>query len=180
MSDIDFSDDGAAQEKQTPEKRRGTGIPILRILMIAGIILGAVLLMFSIAWLTITLAGSRGKSQTVVPASEAYQDVLPVYEYSATLPELRLRTMDQPPASVSVKVIIGYDKADKETANELTSRQVQIRDFLRNYFSLKKAADLTPLNERRIKEELRERLNDLMKAKGIRDILFDKLDVIEM
>jgi flagellar FliL protein len=180
MSDIDFSDEGTAQEKPSQEKRRGLGIPILRILGIVGIILGAVILMFTIAWLTLTLAGGRGQAQTVVPASEEYQDVLPEYAYSSQVPELCLRTMDDPPASVSVKVLIGYDKGDKELENELNARQAQIRDFLRNYFSTKKADDLSPARERRVKEELRERLNDIMRSKGIRDILFEKLDVVKM
>jgi len=180
MSDIDFSDDSAIQEKPAQEKRRGGGVPILRILMIAAIVLGAVLLMFTIAWLTLVLAGDRGKAQTVVPVSEEYQDVLPEYEYSAQVPELRLRSTDKPPASISERVLIGYDKGNEEIANELGTRQAQIRDFVRNYFSKKKAGELSPENERRIKEELRERLNDITKSKGIRDILFEKLDVVEM
>jgi flagellar basal body-associated protein FliL len=180
MSDIDFSDDSGTQEKPAQEKRRGAGVSILRILMIAAIVLGAVLLMFTIAWVTLAIAGNRGKAQTVVPVSEEYQDVLPEYEYSSQVPEMRLRSVDSPPASISVKVLIGFDKGNKEVANELGTRQAQIRDFLRGYFAQKKAMDLSPANERRVKEELRERLNDLMKAKGIRDILFEKLDVVEM
>jgi flagellar basal body-associated protein FliL len=181
MSDIDFSDAGGGSdgpEKPVAEKRRGGGFPILRILMIAGIVLGAVLLMFTVSWLTLAVAGGRGKDQTVVPASEEYQDVIPIYDYSSNIPELRLRTIDSPPASVAVKILIGFDKGNKEVSNELTERRAQIQDFLRGYFSAKKAEDLSAANERRIKEELRERLNDLLKAKGVRDILFEKFDVV--
>ena len=180
MSDIDFSDAGGGegQEKSVAEKRRSGGVPILRILMIAGIVLGAVLLMFTVSWLTLAVAGGRGKDQTVVPASEEYQDVIPVYEYSSNTPEMRLRTIDNPPASLTVKILIGYDKGNKDISNELTERKAQIQDFLRSYFSSKKADELSAANERRVKEELRERLNDLMKAKGIRDILFEKFDVV--
>jgi flagellar protein FliL len=79
-----------------------------------------------------------------------------------------------------VKVNLGFEITDKETPNEITARMVQIRDLLRNYFSLKRAAEMGPAQERQLKEELREKLNGMMKAKGIKEILFERLDIVEM
>lgn len=179
MGDIDFSEDGGGQEQAAPAKKRG-GFPILKILMFVGIGLAALALIVTVVVVTVKILDSKGRSQTATPMSEEYRDVMPVYSYSSTLPEFRTRTVDKPPATVAVQILIGFDKGNKQVETELSDRKEQLRDFLRNYFAVKKAAELGPGQERRIKEELREKLNDMMKSKGIRDILFAKFDVIEM
>jgi flagellar basal body-associated protein FliL len=182
MGDIDFSEGGEAPEAPAPEKKAsgGGGLPILKILMFVGIVIGAIALVITVVVVTVNIMDSKGRNQSEIPVSEEYQDVRPIYVYSSSVPEIRTRTADQPPALVSVKIEIGYDKGNKAFETEMGERGPQIQDFLRNYFSSKTSADLRTDNEETIKEELREKLNDMMKAKGVRDILFETLDVAEM
>lgn len=175
---VDFGEGSDQQEPAAPEKRK-FNFPILRILLIAGIGLLVLGVVVTVSIIVVNYMLSHGNSQTSVQVGEEYQDVLPVYSYSSQLPEMRLSTADRPAATVVVKVLVGYDKGNKELENELNERQPQIRDFLRNYFSLKKAEELGPARERKLKEELRSNLNAMMKAKGVRDILFEKLQTIE-
>lgn len=178
MGDVDFGEGADQQEQAAPEKRKFS-FPLLRILLIAGISLLVLGVVVTVSIIVVNYMLSRGNPQTNVQVGEEYQDVLPVYSYSSLLPEMRLSTADRPAATAVVKVLIGYDKSNKELENELTARQPQIRDFLRNYFSLKKVEDLAPTRERKLKEELRSSLNAMMKSKGVRDILFEKLQTIE-
>jgi flagellar protein FliL len=182
MGDIDFAEGGDSTEQPAPEKKSGGGggFPILKILMFVGIVIGAIALIITIVVITVRVLDSKGRSDSLVPVSEEYQDVLPIYVYSTAIPEIRTQTSDTPPASVSVKIGIGYDKGNKAFESELSERSLQIKDFLRNYFSMKTAEELKPEKENEIKEEIREQLNDMMKTKGVRDILFESKNVIEM
>lgn len=78
-------------------------------------------------------------------------------------------------------MIIGYDLNDKNAQTEFTNRLYELKDFVRNYFSSKTAAELRTENEEQLKIEIKEQLNTriLEKAKA-REILFQQLDVVEM
>jgi flagellar FliL protein len=176
---VDFGEGSDQQEPAAPEKRKAGGFPILKILLFAGLGILAVGLIITVVVITMKVMVSQGNVQTKVPVGEEYQEVLPAYAYSSLLPEMRLSTADKPAATVVVKVLVGYDKGNKELEAEITDRQPQIRDSLRNYFSMKKVADFAPEKERKLKEEIRSNLNGIMESKGIRDILFEKLQTIE-
>ncbi len=175
---VDFGDGSDGQEPSLPEKRK-SGFPILKILLFGGLGLLAVVLIITVVVITVRIMVAQGNTQTAVPVGEEYRDVLPIYAYSSQLNEMRLSTADKPPASVLVKVLIGYDTGNKELEGELLARKPQIMDYLRNYFSMKKAVDFAPGQERKLKEEIRSNLNGMMKAKGVRDILFEKLQTVE-
>ena len=178
MGDVVDFGEGGDQQEPTPAKRK-MNFPILKILLFAGIGVLVLGVMITISFVVVNMVSSKGTPQSSVPVGEEYQDVLPAYVYSSQLPEMRLSTADKPAATVIVKVLIGYEKNNKALENELTERQPQIRDFLRNFFSLKKADSLQPTKERQLKEEIRSSLNDMMASKGIRDILFEKLQTVE-
>jgi flagellar FliL protein len=64
---------------------------------------------------------------------------------------------------------------------ELTARVVQLRDFTRNYFASNRADELSPDNEEKLKNEIRELLNTrYLDTAKVRDIYFNKLDVMEI
>ena len=60
-------------------------------------------------------------------------------------------------------------------------RSVEIKDFLRRYFSGKTAAELKNVdNEDKLKMEIRNGINDkVLSGSKIRDVSFDQKDVIE-
>jgi flagellar FliL protein len=93
---------------------------------------------------------------------------------------IRTRTKDATPYTVVVDMVIGYPLNDTAAQTELNSRNYELKDFVRSFFSSKYAADLQPGNEAKLKQEIMELLNtrvlDVAKA---RSILFNQLDVME-
>lgn len=167
------------QEAAAP-KAKGAGPGLLRILMFVGIALGAVILIVTVVVITVNILNGQGKPMTQVPVSEDYQQATPVYQYVTTIGEIRTRTIDKEPSSVVVKINLGFEMNDKESPNEVTARLYQIRDYLRSYFSQKRAEELGPTREGIIKEELRENLNRILSKPTIKEVLFEKFDVVQM
>ncbi len=168
---------GAAQ---APVRAKGGGAGILRLLMWIGIALGAVIFVVTVVIVTVNIINKQGKPMTQVALGETYQRATPEYEYFTTIGEIRTRTTDVEPSSIVVKINLGFEKGDKDTPTMLTARIHQMRDELRRYFSATTAQYLEPRNEERIKEEIREKLNNMLAKPAIKEVLFEKLDVIKM
>jgi flagellar FliL protein len=184
MSDNDELDlDGgdAAGLDSSPKKSSGFGALLPNILKFVAIGLGAVIFIVTVAVITVRIVSGGGKSQTsTADPSSPYIGRRPEYAAFTLIGSVTTRTKDTTNYSVTVDMIIQYDLNDSAAQTELISRQYELRDFVRNYFSSKYAADLLPENEARLKQEIREILNtrflDTAKA---RNILFNKLDVLE-
>lgn len=102
----------------------------------------------------------------------------PMLDWFDQLEEIRTRTADSKPAMIIIKVSIGYTKEDQETLAELIDRQIRLHDSIRYYFSQKKQNDLK--NEEMVKQELKDRLNQIMNTERIKDISFKVFDIIDM
>ena len=77
-----------------------------------------------------------------------------------------------------VDVAIGYGFDDKIAPAELSSRIVELKDFLRSFFQKKTAAELR--NEEKIKIEIRNYINDNILSKSkIKDVRFTKYEIVE-
>ena len=97
-----------------------------------------------------------------------------------SLGQVKTKTCDEIPASVVVEVVLGYKVDDKTTATEITQRQIEIKDFLRRYFTGKTAAELRPNNEAKLQMEIRNTINDdILSTSRIKDVKFLTLDVLE-
>lgn len=175
---MNLSEDGGSAP--APVRAKGGGAGILRLLMWIGIALGAVIFVVTVVIVTVNIINKQGKPMTQVALGESYQRATPEYEYFTTLGEIRTRTIDTEPSSVVVKINLGFEKGDKDTPTMLTARIHQMRDRLRLYFSSKSAEYLAPMNETRLKEEIREDLNNMLRKPAIKEVLFEKLDVIKM
>lgn len=114
-------------------------------------------------------------------SAEEYQGQREVYDWYKSLGVIQTTTCDDKPATVRVNVFLGYKKEDKATATEITSRSVELKDFLRRYFRGKTAAELkNPNNDEKLRMEIRNGINDkVLSSSKIRDVSFDQLDVIE-
>ncbi|MDA8408926.1 MAG: flagellar basal body-associated FliL family protein [Treponema sp.] len=178
IDDQDISFNEGAEAEAAPAKAKGAGPGILRILMIVGIALGAVILIVTVVVVTVGIMNSSGKPVSQRPVSEAYQAATPEYQYIGTIAEVRTRTIDAEPHTAIVKINLGLDKDDKDGPVEINARAPQIADFLRHYFAMKSAADLAPENEEQLKAELLEQLNGILSKRYIREVLFQRLDVI--
>ena len=125
--------------------------------------------------------GKGGKKQTSVPVSLEYQEEREIYDWYTSLEQIRTQSNDELPASVVVQVALGYKKDDKVTSTEITQRTVEIRDFLRRYFSERTYEELKPQNEKNLSIQIRDQINDdiLSRKARIRDVKFVTKDVVK-
>jgi flagellar FliL protein len=184
MSDNDELDlDGgdAAGLDSSPKKSSGLGALLQNILKFVAIGLGAIIFIVTVAVITVRIMSGGGKSQTLTAdPSSPYIGRRPEYAAFTLIGSVTTRTKDTTNYSVTVDMIIQYDLNDSAAQTELISRQYELRDFVRNYFSSKYAADLLPESEARLKQEIREILNTrFLDTARVRNILFNKLDVLE-
>ena len=159
--------------------RRLSGL-LPNLLKFVAIGLGALVFIVTVAVITYNILNKRGESQTVLDPTSEYIGTRPQYATFTLIGQFNTRTRDQT-HMVVVEMLIEYDLNNNAAQTELNGRVDQLRDFTRNYFASKYYNDLMPENEDRIKQEIREILNnrylDTAKARGI---LFNKFDVIEL
>ncbi|MCL2245203.1 MAG: flagellar basal body protein FliL [Treponema sp.] len=186
MSDSDDIDleGGEAPEAGGSSKKRGGGLGNLlpTILKFVAIGIGALIFIVTVSVITYSIMNKGGKTQTVISdPSSPYIGKRAEYAMYTLLGSITTRTSDYPNSStVTVEVIIGYDLNDQLAASELNSRQYEMRDFLRRYFTSKSAVELAPEREEELKREIREQLNTrFLDTARARIILFNKLDVME-
>jgi flagellar FliL protein len=181
--DIDLEGSDAPEGGAAPKKKGGLANLLPTILKFVAIGLGALIFIVTVSVITYSIMSKGGKSQTVVtdPLSP-YVGTRPLYNYYTTLGTITTRTKDFPtPSSVTVDMIIGYDLNDTAASSELSSRQYELRDLVRRYFTSKYAEELMPEREETLKKEIQEQLNTrFLDTARARIILFNKLDVMDM
>ncbi|MDR2607905.1 MAG: flagellar basal body-associated FliL family protein [Treponema sp.] len=180
--DLDFSGEEPAAES-APKKASGLGALLPNLLKFVAIGLGALVFIVTVSVITYKIMSGGGKSQTVVTdPTSPYVGKRPEYAAYTLIGSVNTRTRDVTTGySVTVDMIIQYDLNDTAAQTELTSRQYELRDFVRSYFSSKYAEELKPENESRLKQDIKEILNTrFLDTAKVRNILFNKLDVMEM
>jgi flagellar FliL protein len=181
--DIDLDGGDAPEAGSAPKKKSGgLGNLLPTILKFVAIGIGALIFIVTVSVITYGIMNKGGKSQTVITdPSSPYVGKRPEYDMYTMIGSITTRTKDYPTASsVTVDMIIGYDKDDSAAALELTGRQYELRDFVRRYFTGKYAAELSPEREEELKKDIREQLNTrFLDTARARIILFNRLDVME-
>jgi flagellar FliL protein len=131
--------------------------------------------------ITYNIMNKGSKQQTVVSdPSSPYIGKKPAFSWYTDIGTVTAKTKDEQPHSVSVVMNIGYDTTDETAYSELSSKRLELQDFVRRYFSGKYAEELKPENEERLKQEIKETLNKrLLETARVRDITFTKFDVME-
>ncbi|GMO56480.1 MAG: flagellar basal body-associated FliL family protein [Treponemataceae bacterium] len=174
----DGEGDAGAEEKGKKKKGGGGALPgLLKWVAIAVV---AVILMVTIALVTVKMVAGNSTQQVVLPVTPDYAGKPEALAWYQSIGAIRTRTSDAIPASVSVEPALGYKLDDKSTPGELTQRQVDIKDFLRRFFSECTIEDLKPYNEEKLRIEIRNKINDdILTTSKIRDVKFVILDVIE-
>lgn len=175
--DLDGLDGG---DSSMPSKKGGFGGLITKLLKWIAIGLGAVILIVVIVIVTMKIAGGNTSAQAGIPISDEYAVQREILDWYTSLGPIRTKTSDDNPASVVVEVVLGYKKDDKATSTEITQRNIELKDFLRRYFTEKTIQQLKPQNEQKLKIELRNAINDeILSSSKIKDISFLTLDVLE-
>jgi len=179
--DLDDLDGGEAPEASSSSRKKGgLGNLLPTILKFAAIGIAAVIFIVTITFITVRIINKSGQPQTSTDVSSPYIGKRPVYSYFTEIGTITTKTRDDINYSVTVTMNIGFDQGDQVAASELSVRRLELRDFVRNYFSGKYANELRPENEARLKQDIKEILNTRFLDTGkVRIILFDKLDVME-
>ncbi|MDR1576146.1 MAG: flagellar basal body-associated FliL family protein [Treponema sp.] len=187
MSDseeLDLDGGEAPEASAPPPKKGGLGGVLPAILKFVAIGLGALIFIVTVAVITVTIMNRGGKAQTITAdPTSPYVGKRPIYAYYTNIGSITVNTRDTTGARYSVTVVmnIGYDPEDQVTSSELSSRQVELRDFVRTYFQGKYAADLGPEKDAQIRREIQTILNDrFLDTAKVRSIMFDKFDVMEI
>ncbi|MCM1321095.1 MAG: flagellar basal body-associated FliL family protein [Bacteroides sp.] len=179
MADDDLSIDDNDAMPVSEKKSGGIGSLLPVLLKWVAIIIGAIILIVTVVVITMNVMNKNVPAQAPLPTSPEMTGSRPKYDWYNSIGQIRTRTVDIPPASVVVEVVLGYKQQDKVTATEITERQIEIYDFLRQYFSSKTAAELKPQNEKALKLEICRVINDEILDSKIKEVRFKQLDVIE-
>ena len=182
MSDSNELDlDGGDSSELDSKAKKSSGLAALlpNLLKFVAIGLGALIFIVTVSVITFNILNKRGMSQTVIPDVSPYQGSRPQLAYSTVIGAIRTQTKDLPAYAVVVNVMLGYTENDSAAQIEITSRQYEIRDFIRSYFRSKEARELRPENEDRIKREIMEHLNKrIFSTARVRHITFDQFEVM--
>ena len=177
---LDLGGDDVAGVDSGAKKSWGLFGILPNLLKFVAIGLGALIFIVTVAVITYKILNSRGEAQTVMDPTSEYIGKRPQYSTFTLIGQLNTRTRDQT-HTVVVDMLIEYDLNNNAAQTELTGRVNQLRDFTRNYFAGKYYSDLTPENEDKLKQEIREILNNRhLDTARVRGILFNKLDVMEL
>ena len=175
---MDFEDNETTGESEKKSKGIGGLLPTL--LKWVAIVLGAIILIVTVVVITMKIVGGNTSQQAVIPVSQEYGSKREVLDGYTSLGQISTKTSDSIPASVIVEVVLGYKQADKAASTEITQRQIEIKDYLRRYFTQRTVEDLRPRNEENRRIEIRNAINDdILSSSKIRDVRFLNLQIIE-
>ncbi|MCR4579648.1 MAG: flagellar basal body-associated FliL family protein [Treponema sp.] len=177
--DINLDDGGSGG---APEKKGGLGGLLPGLLKWVIIALAAIIVIVVVVVVTMKIASKNATRVTAIPTSEEYvSGQREVYDWYTSLGIIQTTTCDEPPATVRIDVALAYKKDDKTTSTEITQRTVELKAFLRRYFSSKTASELrNTANEDALENEIKNGINDkILSSSRIRDVAFLQKDVIE-
>lgn len=171
---LDDGDAGATPAK----KGGGLGGLLPTLLKWVAIGLGAIILIVTVVLITMKVVGGNTSGTASIPVAEEYNTKRELLDWYNSLGAIRTRTNEQNPATVIVDVVLGYKKDDKATSTEITQRTIELKDFLRRYFTQKTADELRPQNEENLRIEIRNAINDsILSSSKIKDVRFMQLDL---
>ncbi len=155
------------------EKKNGKGSKV--ILIIVGTVL-----VFSLISGAVFLGYYFATKNKQAPASGDNVQIVKEVKTEATLAleEFLVNLADEDKARyMQVVIHLAYDGENKNMPTELEGKVPAIKDTINNILRTKKAADITPQGEAAIKEEIIDRVNDLLNGGKISNVYFSKLIV---
>ena len=178
--DMDLNDDTGSEALSSSGKSKGLGGMLPGMLKWIAFGVGALILIIVSVFVCFKLFGKNTSSADPITYQEEYTANREILDWYSSLGTIRTKTSDVNPSPVIVDVVLGYKKDDKATSTEITQRTVELKDFLRRYFTQKSAEELKPQNEEGIRIEIRNAINDeILSSSKIKDVRFMTLDVIQ-
>ncbi|MBN2051526.1 MAG: flagellar basal body-associated FliL family protein [Spirochaetales bacterium] len=166
------------QDLEVGKKRGFIPAFVLKSLKWVALGLAAIIFIVTVVYFTMKIINRGSAGQTVQPVSEAYADTPPQYSWYQ-IDEIRTRTSDRNPATVILIAKLGYEKDSKDMQTELIAQTELIYDRMRQHLAAKTMAELTPQNEDQLKEELRRKINGLLRRAKVEEIVFLEFNVFE-
>jgi len=183
MSDSDELDldDGDSSGLGTQKKATGLVALLPNLLKFVAIGLAAVVFIVTVSTITVRIVTGGGTPQTALPSDSPFIGVRPTFSAFTTIGQVRTNTNDPIPFSVMVDMVILFDQNDNAAQMELTDRVHELRDFVRVFFSSRRADQLRPENEPRLRQEIIEHLNTrILNSARVRQVTFNQLDVMQL
>jgi flagellar FliL protein len=118
------------------------------------------------------------KNAITDPLVQAYSVKHNWYSYYMDIGPITTKTMDEQNRIFTVIMFFAFDRNDTVTSSELSSRQIELREFVKLHLSTKYAEEFYPINEMKLKNELMEIINTLFLNTGKIKRVFFK-DIIE-
>ncbi len=172
---FDADDDVVGVEEAQPgQKRVGflSGV-LIQVLKWVGIILGAVIFIVTVVVVTVNFLDRGGVSQTRIPTSDEYRAEAPILEWFQQIGELRGSTADRVRTTYIVEPFLGYDGDNDALTTELIRRRIQLIGIFNDYFGARTTDELEgPANKLRVRQELQDQINRILRSGQIRDIVF--------
>ena len=182
MADDDnLNFDDAGSGSAAPEKKGGFGKLLSGMIKWIIIALAAIIIIVVVVVVTVKITNKNKTQVTAIPTSAEYSAPREMLDWYTSLGTIQTTTCDDPPATVRVDVALGYKKDDKATATEITSRTVELKSFLRRFFSSKTAAELSTENEDALENEIKNGINDkILSSSRIKDVTFLEKNVTQL
>ncbi len=178
--DAGITEDDVGGDGGAPKKAGGIAALLPGLLKWIAIGLGAIILIVTVVVVTVNIMGNNKPQAQGIPTSQEYTRKKEVLDWYSSLDQVRTKTSDNNPASVVVQVSLGYKKDDKQASTEISQRLIEIKAFLRQYFSERTKEELKPQNEDILRQQIRDRINDdILSDSKIRNVQFTTLDVVE-
>ncbi len=151
---------------------------ILKILKWVALGLAAVLFIVTVVVVTVRIMTGGQQRQAMPSASEQYDEAPPIRQWY-DIGEIRTRTSDENPSTVIVSIKLGYERENNAAQNEINQRREQIVDRTRYFFSEKMQVELTASNEAKLKNELKQMINQLMGKNYVKEVVFLSFNVMD-
>ncbi|MBN1410622.1 MAG: flagellar basal body-associated FliL family protein [Spirochaetales bacterium] len=179
MSDEErFLDDDdqqpTADELETGKKESILPSILIKILQWTAIIIGVIIVIVFVSWLTFTILMRDKVSQAPAVTSKEYVNKKLMYDYYKNIEPIRGQTADVPPKTFLARIVIGYTKGVTVIQNELIERTDKIQNLLLKYLSNKTGDEMAPQNFERMEDELTQKINDIM-VEQISEVLFTEI-----
>lgn len=162
---------GGGEELEVGEKSSALKELLPKLLRWVAIVIVAVIFIVTVVFFTMRIMTRGTTNQSYAVQSPEYATEPEVLSWYA-LDEIRTRTADKNPSTVIVQAKLGYEWENADIQTDLIQRSEIIYDSMRQYLSSKTAAELTPQTEMQVKQEMKEKINRLLSAGNIQEIIF--------
>jgi flagellar FliL protein len=170
---------GGGEAKEGKGKPKFASAFILQILKWVAIVLGGIVFIVTVVFITVNLMGVGQQKTDRVEKSPEYETVVPILGWYSGVTELRGVTNDDPKRTFVVQIVIGYNNEDPTMDGEISERKIQITDMLLTWFSRQQGDYLINIeNREEIRETIKAEINHMLE-KPISDIRFTTFQVLE-